>query len=115
MKSERLLFLNRSSLCPSGEWDVSRRGWRLLRLGEGSAYWLGANAARELRSGEVLVVSAGARGCLRASRISAISFHYFDFSPDLLAGFLTLGERDYFEAAAKRREETVRILPTTHK
>src|SRR5436190_15129094 len=102
MKFERLLFLHQSTLSASAEWEISTNGWRLVRLSQGSGYWLGGEAAREWRQGEVLVLPPGAQGFVRASRISDVLLHYFDFSPDPLSGFLTLAEREYFESLGKR-------------
>jgi len=114
MKFERLLFLHQSTLSASAEWEISTNGWRLARLSQGQAYWLGGEAAREWREGEVLVLPPGARGSVRASRISEVLLHYFDFSPDSLSGLLTLAEREYFESLGKRRECPPRILPSHH-
>src|SRR6267378_2656335 len=115
MKFDRLLFLNRSSLSPSAEWDFSTTGWRFVRISDGSGYLLTDSKARELREGEVLVVPPAARGSLRASRLAALNFHYFDFAPQLLSSFLTLAERHYFEMLERRGTGTVRVLPVSDK
>src|ERR1044072_657671 len=104
MKFECLLFLHQSTLPASAEWEISPNGWRLVRLSKGQGYWRGGEAAREGREGEVLVLPPGMRGSVRASRISEVILHYFDFSPDSLSGLLTLAEREYFESLGKRRE-----------
>src|ERR1043166_3612165 len=114
MKFERLLFLHQSTLSASAEWEISTNGWRLARLSQGQAYWLGGEAAREWREGEVLVLPPGARGSVRASRISEVLLHYFDFSPDSHSGLLTLTEREYFESVGNRRDCPPRTLPSHH-
>jgi len=114
MKFERWLSLNRSIVPASTEWEINNTGWRLVRLSEGSAYWMGGEAARELQIAEVLVLPPGARGSIRASRISDAVLHFFDFSPEPLSGFFTMAEREYFVSMAKRKLSTARVLSPEH-
>ena len=114
MKFDRWLSLNRAVLPASSEWEINNTGWRLVRLSEGSAYWMGGEAARELQIAEVLVLPPGARGAIRASRISDAVAHYFDFSPEPISGFFTMAEREYFESICKTKMSAARVLSMEH-
>src|ERR1043166_4528307 len=114
MKLDRNLFLSEENLPASNEWTDRAPVWPLVRLSQGVAYWLTASAGRELKEGEVLVLGPSARGCLRASQLGPVKFHYFNFSPEALRGFCTLAERHYFETSAGQGESALRFLPQTH-
>ena len=101
-------------LAPSVEWMDAAPGWRVLRLSQGAAYWLGAGLTRELAVGDVVVVAPGAAGTIRISQLGEARLHGFYFSPTLFSGFLTLTERHFFEHVALRTKPPVQILPAAH-
>src|SRR5258706_7211837 len=115
MNFQRLLFLNRSTLSPSVEWEISLSEWRFIRLSQGFGYWMGGSVVEELHEAEVLVIPPGASGRMRASQLGQLSFHYFDFAPEILTGFLTLAEQQYFEMLGRHGRPRVRVIPAAHK
>src|SRR5258706_15014559 len=100
MKGLRHLVMVAFSLPPKAEWADDSATWRFLLVRSGAAYWLGPPESRALAGGECLVVPPGCRAVLRASLICEVTFLGFNFSPEVLHGFLTLDERRYFEAPA---------------
>src|SRR5260221_206090 len=114
MKFERHLFVSESILPPSSEWTEETPDWRVARVSQGAAYWLGEAAPRELEEGEVIVAAPGSKGCLRASQLGEVKLHYFHFSPELLSGVLSLSERHYFQAISAQAGSAPFSLPATH-
>ena len=108
------LSIEQIVLAPSVEWMDTAPGWRVLRLSQGAAYWLGTGLTRELAVGDVIVAAAGAVGTIRVSQLGEARLHGFHFSPELFSGFFTLPERHFFEHVAVRTKPPVQILPSTH-
>lgn len=108
------LFLEEVRLPPSTEWFPPTTGWRFVRVTQGVAYWLGKTLTRELSQGDVLVLSPGATGTLRASQLGEARLHRLHFWPDLLTGFLTPAERDHFSSSLAKRPIEVNVLPGSH-
>ena len=108
------LSIEQIVLAPSVEWMDEAPGWRVLRLSQGAAYWLGAGLTRDLAVGDVVVAAAGAVGTVRVSQLGEARLHGFHFSPELFSGFFTLPERHFFEHVAVRTKPPVQILPAAH-
>jgi len=108
-------FIIRPTLSPSAEWEISLSEWRFVRMSQGFGYWMGDSVVEELHEAEVLVIPPGATGRMRASQLGPLSFHYYDFAPEILTGFLTLAEQQYFETLGRHGRPKVRVLPATHK
>ncbi len=76
MAVERHLNLQELILRPSGEWAPQFRGWLVVRVAEGSGYWLHHGTARELNIGDGLVVGGNIRALLRASQLGLLKLQY---------------------------------------
>jgi AraC-like DNA-binding protein len=87
------LFLEETILQPSAEWGADAKAWLFLRIDSGKACWFDPQSPFLLEPGDTLLAPPGHHGVLRASRVTAVTIVYFRFCPELLAGFLTLGER----------------------
>ena len=110
MKYQSHLALTEHIIPPSGEWEPSAQCWCVARLAEGQGYWLSTEAARELNAGDVLVLSPARKGAFRASQLSAVTMVYFRFCPDLMSELLTMSERQFFDRAAGKGSQAVRVL-----
>ena len=100
MAVERHLNLQELTLRASGEWTPQFRGWLVVRVAEGSGYWLHHGTARELNAGDGLVVSGNVRALLRASQLGLLKLQYFTVQPQYLNGLLSVSEWHQLEAAA---------------
>ena len=108
------LSIEQIVLAPAVEWMDAAPGWRVLRLSQGAAYWLGAGLTRELVVGDVVVVAPGGAGTILVSQLGEARLHGFHFSPALFSGFFTLPERHFFEHVALRDHPPTQILPAAH-
>jgi hemolysin activation/secretion protein/AraC-like DNA-binding protein len=113
MKSAQHLLLLDLKPSPSAEWKVSSPGWLFLRVDAGTMYWLGRPQVSELGAGDVFVACPGRSGLLRASRLGEAALQYFHFRPELLGGFLTTSERQFFEHHAARADRALRLVPAS--
>ena len=102
-------------LLPAGrEWSDDTGAWRFLRVSRGAAYWLEPSRPRAFSEGELLVLAPSVKAVIRASQLTEVLLHGFDFAPAILCGFFTLAERHYFESGGARAMERVQFLPSTH-
>ena len=100
---------------PAGkEWSDDTDAWRFLRVSTGAAYWLEPSRPRSFSEGELLVLAPSVKAVVRASQLSEVVLHGFDFAPAMLCGFFTLAERHYFEGGGARAVARVQFLPSTH-
>ena len=83
------LELDELRLNPGQEWGAPGSQWQFIFLGSGMAYWLDGARHRELSQGEVLIISPGSRGTVRASQLGEAVLHGFRFEPASLFGFFT--------------------------
>ena len=105
------LQLRETRLAATAEWTPPAEGWCFVRVEAGEGYWLGQPSVHELGPGDMLIFSAAEPGTLRASRLGSMRLHHFQFSPELLTGFLTMAERLQFEEAAALRSPGARLIP----
>ena len=104
------LAVGEISLLPGGEWMPRFPGWSLILVGSGSGYWLHKESNQEVQPGTVLVITAHARGSIRASQLGGLSLFFFPVQPERLTGLITLNEQRVFETAASRKELSLQIL-----
>jgi hemolysin activation/secretion protein/AraC-like DNA-binding protein len=100
MAVERHLILQELTLRPSGEWTPQAGGWTVVRVAEGSGYWMHDGTARELNAGDVLTVKGSARALLRASQLGPLKLQFFTVQPQFLNGVLTVTEFHQLEAVS---------------
>lgn len=112
MSQFALLRVEEIRLRPGEEWTESTARWRLARVVNGAAYWLGAAQRRALNEGELLVVPTGVTGVVRASQLGEVVLQGFAFAPEALRALLTSGERRFFESPEVCWE--AQFLPSTH-
>ncbi len=106
------LVIKELSLLPGLEWAPRFPGWSLIQVASGSGYFLQPRTNQELESGMVLVLAGEAQGyIIRASQLGGLTLHFFPVELDRLAGLITLHEQVFFEAAAGKEKQAVRILP----
>ena len=86
------------------------RGWCLSRMASGISYWQEPNGTREIPAGSTLVLSAGARGVVRASQLSEVAITYFCVETGRLAGLLSLSEQHFLKEAAERKSLAARVF-----
>jgi hemolysin activation/secretion protein/AraC-like DNA-binding protein len=108
------LLIDEIKLQPGQEWPVAGGSWRFARVHSGAAYWLGADRMRALAESEMIVLGPKIQGSIRASQISEVVLHAFNFAPDMLPGFFTMAERHFFETAAAKNFSEAQFLPSTH-
>jgi len=112
MTVERHLMLQEFTLLPATEKFPSTGGWTIVRVAEGSGYWLQHEvAARELDAGDVLVAPPKSNGVIRASAIGSLKLQYFFIQPELLGGLLTVMEWQQLESAGGKGSPTVFAFP----
>jgi AraC-like DNA-binding protein len=108
------LLIQQARLQPCSEWTEKSGAWRFLLVSEGSAYWLQAGGSTLVATGDVLVVAPHARGVIRASALTEVLLHGFAFTPDLIGGFFTLGERHFFDTLKTKALGGVQFFTTGH-
>lgn len=59
----------------------------------------------------ILLVSGHQPGAIRASQLGGLSLFAYSVTPARLTGLITLGEQDFLELAASRKDFPPRILP----
>src|ERR1035438_7473210 len=92
MSVERHLILQETILRPSGEWTPGGQCWTIVRVAEGSGYWMQGGNARALNSGDGLVLASNNGGQLRASQLGPLKLQFFTIQPQFLNGLLTVAE-----------------------
>ena len=113
MTVERHLILQEKVLSPSAEWQPRSEGWLILRVAEGSSYWLqNGLPTQSIAPGDILILSPLSEGLLRASQLGSVRLHYFTVLPASLSGVLTLAEGFQFEMAGKNIAQHLPASPT---
>jgi AraC-like DNA-binding protein len=105
------LAIREFSVPPGGEWVPRSPGWSLIQIGRGAGYFLQPQSSLELETGTALLVASQAQGSIRASQLSELFLYSFSVTPARLTGLITMGEQDFLEQAALRKEFSLRILP----
>jgi AraC-like DNA-binding protein len=95
----------------SEEWMPRLGGWSLIQIREGNGYYLQPQSNRELEPGTVLLITASARGTIRASQLGGLSVSAFSVIPARLTGLITLSEHDRFNFASKNDFSPKFFLP----
>lgn len=114
MKYQSHLALEDQDLRPSAEWEPPTQCWCFVRVGQGQGYWLGQGPAREVNTGDVLVLPPAQHGLFRASQLGAVRLFHFRFCPDLMSGLLTMSERQFFDRQGGKPSRGTRLLPANH-
>ena len=86
------------------------RGWCLSYIKSGISYWQEQSATREIAAGSILLLSAEARGKLRASQLSEVVLAYFCVEIEKLTGLLSLREQHFFKHTAGQKSLAARVL-----
>ena len=107
------LTIREHSLAPGAEWLPRLFGWSLIQISAGNGYLLHPRGNQELEPGMLLLLSAGNPGSIRASQLGGLTVAYFSVEPERLTGLITLKEQHFFESAASRDEQALRILSRT--
>jgi AraC-like DNA-binding protein len=108
------LTIRKFSILPGKEWFPGPSDWSLIQVEGGVGYWLHARASVDLEPGTVILVSAGARGHIRASQLNCMSVHSFSVMPSRLTGLITLDEQDFLKNAAAQAGLAVQLfLPSS--
>jgi AraC-like DNA-binding protein len=105
------LVIREISVPPGGEWAPRSPGWSLIQIVRGTGYYLQPQLSQELETGTALLVAGHGQGNIRASQLGGLSLCAFSVIPARLTGLITLGEQDFLETAATRKEIPLRILP----
>ncbi len=105
------LALREFSVPPGGEWTPRSTGWSLIQIERGTGYFLQPQSSLDLETGTALLVAGSAPGSIRASQLGGLGLYSFSIIPSRLTGLITLGEQDFLERAAARKDVPVRILP----
>jgi len=114
VKYQSHLALDDVDLPPSSEWEAPKTCWCFVRVAEGQGYWLDVGEAREVNTGDVLVLPPSCSGLFRSSQLSAVRLAYFRFCPEVMSGLLTMAERHYFDKLAGKEGRAPRLLPASH-
>lgn len=106
MTGERHLILQELTLPPSTEWSPQCHGWVMVRVADGTGYWLQSGAdARQITVGDGMIVH-NAAGVIRASQLGFLKLQFFTIQPQYLNGVLTVAEWHQFEVVPNH--------PSTH-
>ena len=104
------LLMGECSVGPGTDWTPKSCAWTLIQVVAGGGYWIGSPTSQELDAGAVLLLSAGARGSIRASLLGELVLRFFAIEPRRLAGVLTLHELRLLETAANKEEFCARLF-----
>jgi hypothetical protein len=105
---ERQLILQELTLQPSTEWLPSSKGWLMLRVAEGTGFWLQHGTdARQLTVGDCMIVNGKASGILRAGQLGLLQLQFFIVQTQLLLDLLTVAEWHQLKIVLKNRVEPV--------
>jgi AraC-like DNA-binding protein len=105
------LAVRKFSVPPGGEWVPRSPAWSLIQVQCGRGYYLQPQASHELETGTVLLMAGNLPGSIRASQLGGLSLYSFSVIPTRLTGLITLGEQDFLDLAASRKEFSLRVLP----
>ena len=104
------LIINESFVAPGEEWMPKPCEWTLIRVVAGNGYWIGSPMKQEVPAGAVILLSAHARGTMRASLLAELVLHSYAIEPRRLGGLLTLDELRFLEGAGSKEEFAIRIF-----
>jgi AraC-like DNA-binding protein len=107
------LTIRKFSILPGKEWFPGPSDWSLIQVKAGVGYWLHGSGSVDLEPGSVILVSAGARGHIRASQLNSMSVHSFSVMPARLTGLITLNEQDSLKNAAAQTDLAFRVFPAS--
>jgi AraC-like DNA-binding protein len=100
---------------PAGtEWSLRFSNWLIIRIQNGSGYWMHRKQNLELDPGTVLMLPPDSNGTIRASQVGSLLISFFCVDPMRLAGLMTIMEQAFFRSAASRQEFLARILSPQH-
>lgn len=98
------LTIRKFSILAGKEWFPGPSDWSLIQVESGAGYWLHGSASVPLEPDAVILVSAGARGHIRASQLNSMTVHSFGVMPARLTGLITLNEQDFLKNAAAQAD-----------
>ncbi|HTQ52350.1 MAG TPA: helix-turn-helix transcriptional regulator [Candidatus Acidoferrales bacterium] len=108
---ERHLILQELNLASSAEWVPSCQGWMMVRVAEGTGYWLPHGAAhRQLNPGDGLMVVRNGGGVVRASWLSPLKLQFFTVQLQYLNGILTVAEWQQLEVAPNHPDSPASVF-----
>src|SRR5260221_8041915 len=110
----RHLLIDEFELGEGEEWMDRAPAWQFLKVRKGAVYWLSKAETRPLCEGETIILSPAANGAIRASQLNEVSASGFKFNPEMLSGFLTLAEREFFKNPSDKARTACEILPSNH-
>jgi AraC-like DNA-binding protein len=108
---ESHLTMREVCLRPGTEWAPRFVGWTLIHVSEGVGYCLQPESNQELETGAVLLITGETPGIIRASHLGPLTLRSFSVMPARLVGLLTLSEQSFFQAAALRKDLSLKIVP----
>ena len=109
---ESHLTMREVSLRPGAEWAPRWASWTLIHVAEGGGYCLQPELNQQLETGAVLLITGDIQAVIRASNLGVLSLRLYSVMPARLAGFLTLSEQSFFQAATSRKG--LRIISPPH-
>jgi AraC-like DNA-binding protein len=111
---EAHLVIKEFTLRPGQEWVPQSLSWSLIQVNAGTGYWLDGRTPFELNTGTVVLLGHTVQGKIRASQLGEMALYFFHVEAELLTGLATLGEQRFFDAAARRRDQALHVLPAHH-
>ena len=84
-----------------------------VHITRGVGYWMQPGKNLELAGGSTLIFSHAVQGSVRASQLGPTVVHLFQVEPERLAGVVTLGEKEFLQAAAGKDGLNFRLLAST--
>ena len=100
---------------PGGtEWPLRFSNWLIVRIQNGSGYWMHKKQNLELETGTILMLPPDSSGTLRASQVGNLLISLFCVDPTRLAGLMTITEQTFLRSAASRDEFVARVLLPQH-
>ncbi len=108
---EEHLAIRRFSILSGKEWSPKPSDWLLIRVEEGTGYWLQGQSSIDLETGTALVIAGDGQGYIRASQLNCMSLRSFSVTPARLTGLMTLSEQIFLKQAASQNELAFQVFP----
>ena len=92
MSAELHLILQERLIPPSDEWRHGSHSWTAVRVADGYGYCFSSSPAREMKTGDTLIIGPEVQATLRASQLGELKIEFFTVEPQLLNGLFTVME-----------------------
>lgn len=107
MSTELHLILQELAIPSSAEWKPDHRVWTAVRVAAGYGYCLEGGSARDLKTGDAIIIGPTSTTIFRASQLGELKLEYFTVEPHLLDGLFTVMEWHQLEQVTSSNTQRV--------